>query len=200
MVSPKNEIKLYYQLWKSRNWALVYWDDVCSLYVRKTESHKSLIVPFQYFNIDPKRNPYFNPASPKKALREARRAAEIAPDSFLPWFFIGELQLHLKQPEKAKQAFAEVLKRAPQHIASLYNLGVISLQEKRLETAENYFRASLKIASSDKQMARTYYMLAITLKDAPNRRKEARTWAKRSLKRLPAWKDAQALVQALQYP
>jgi tetratricopeptide (TPR) repeat protein len=198
LISPKNEIKLFYQLWKSRNWALVYWDDVCSLYVRKTEAHKSLTVPFQYFAIDPKRNPYFNPAVPEMALQEAQRAAEISPNSFLPWFFVGELHLQLKQPEKAKRAFAEVLKRAPKHIASMYNLGVIALQEKRLETAENYFLASLKLYSSDKQMARTYYMLAITLKENPKRRREARSWAKRALKLLPSWKEAQALVNELQ--
>jgi len=198
LVSPKNDIRLYRQLWKSRQWALIYWDDVCLLYVRKTDTHRSLIKAFQYKAIDPKKNPYFNPAKPELALQEARRAAEIAPDSFLPWFFIGELLLHQHRTAEAERALAKVLKRAPRHVGALYNLGVIAHQEKRFKKAEHFFRAAIKSQNQGKIYARTCYMLALTLKQSPRRRQEALHWAKRALNTLPAWKAAEILVRELE--
>ncbi|MBN1595260.1 tetratricopeptide repeat protein [candidate division FCPU426 bacterium] len=199
LVSPKNEIRLYQQLWNSKNWALVYWDDVASLYVRKSKDNQSLLEPFQYFAVDPKHNPYFNPGNPELALQESRRAAEINPDSFLPWFFAAELSLRLGRKTEAHNYFMEVLKRAPGHVGSLHNLGVMAWQEQNYHDAERYLRKVLKHPVSPQLAGRSCYMLALVVKMDRSRKKEAIAWARRALKNIPGWKEAEALLQELTF-
>ncbi|MCD4812261.1 tetratricopeptide repeat protein [bacterium] len=199
LISPKNDIKLYQALWKSGKWALVYWDDNCLLYVRKDPQNDSLLKFFQYYAIDPKKSPYFNPARPVLALQEAKRAAEITSQAFLPRFFMGELYLKTNDPKLAEQAFQAVIDRAPNHSGAWYNLGVLALQNKQYQNAEQMFRKALKHfpRGRNKMFARTAYMLAETIKSDPHRRREAYQWAQKALKAWPAWMDAIQLIHEL---
>jgi len=198
MISPKNDIKLYQALWKSGEWALIYWDDDCLIYARRGIENRSVIAPFQYQALDPKKSPYFNPARPEAALQEARRAAEISPQAFLPAFFVGELALRAGQATAARQAFEMVLKKAPRHAGALFNLGLIAKQDQKLETAEHYFRAALRsVPRSGALYGRVCYLLAETLKESPPRRREALRWARRARQALPQWPEAGKLVREL---
>jgi hypothetical protein len=93
LVSPKNDLRLFQALWASHQWTLVYWDDVSLLYVRNPGLNQQLIRDFAFFAVDPRHTPYFNPDLQAQALEEIRRAQTQAPDSFLPYFFEGDLAL-----------------------------------------------------------------------------------------------------------
>jgi tetratricopeptide (TPR) repeat protein len=166
-------------------------------YVRKIPANESLTKPYQYFAIEPKRTPYYNPAKPEDALTEARRAIEINPDSFLPWFFSGEIALRLGRLAESKQALTEALRRAPRHYASMYNLGIIAYEEKQYSEAERWFLQARNSEMNDNMQARICYLLAVTISKVPGRTQEALRWAQQALRHQPGWKDAEELIREL---
>jgi hypothetical protein len=197
LVSPKNDIKLFQQLWKSGTWPLVYWDDVCLLYIRRSETNRTLVNQFEYRAVDPKRSPYFDPEKPELALQEIRRAVQTAPDSFLPHYFEGEMNMQKGELRKANQSFQQALALAPGHVATHYNLGHLAYREKKFDQAEQHFRTALRILRPGTMYAKTCFFLGLTQSQDPMRRNEALRWAKKALKFLPDWKPAQDLVRQL---
>lgn len=198
LVSPKNEIRLFQQLWKSGQWILVYWDDDCLIYARNHQGNLPVILPFGYVAVDPKKNPFFNPAKPELALAEAQRAATIAPESILPQFFIGQLQQQLGRPEQARRAFDQVLQRAPRHAGAWFQLGMLARQEQKPEEAERLLLRAFRCEPTPAWRGRISYFLADTLRADPKRLGQALAWARRSRAFLPAWEPAAELVKELE--
>lgn len=198
LVSPKNEIRLFHQLWKSGQWVLVYWDDDCLIYARNQQGNLPVILSFGYVAIDPKKNPFFNPEKPDLALAEALRAATIAPQAVVPKFFIGQLQLQLGRPDLAGAAFQEVLKRAPRHAGAWFQLGMLARENKQLEEAERLLQRAYRFERTPAWRGRISYFLADTLRADPKRLGQALAWARRSRSLLPDWEPAAALIKELE--
>ncbi|MEW6516291.1 MAG: tetratricopeptide repeat protein [candidate division FCPU426 bacterium] len=198
LVSPKNEIRMFQQIWKSGQWVLVYWDDDCLIYARRSQGNLPVILSFGYTAIDPKKNPFFHPQKPEQALAEAQRAAEIAPDSVLPLFFTGQLQLQLGRLQEARLAFEQVLRRAPRHAGAWFQLGMIAREDKQWQEAERRLRRAYGYETSPPWRGRISYFLADTLKNDPGRRSEALAWARRSRALLPDWEPAATLLKELE--
>lgn len=197
LVSPKNELRLYQQVWQSRQWALVYWDDVALLYLRRNGPNEELIRRFEYRAVDPKRTLYFHPGYPEIALQEARRAGQTAPDSFLPYFFEGELLMRLGRADEARRAFDRVLALAPGHLGTLTNLGLLALGRQDARNAELYFRSALRYCPAGSMRAQNAFFLAQTIQAQPGRKDEALGLARLAQRELPQWDQPARLVEDL---
>jgi tetratricopeptide (TPR) repeat protein len=198
LVSPKNEIRMFQQIWKSGQWILVYWDDDCLIYARSSQGNLPVILSFGYVAIDPKKNPFFHPSKPDLALAEAQRAAAIAPQALLPQFLIGQLQLQLGRPDQARLAFNQVLKRAPRHAGAWFQLGMMAREDKKLEEAERLLRRAYRCELTPAWQGRISYFLADTLRADPQHAGQALGWARRSRALLPGWEPAATLVKELE--
>jgi len=197
LVSPKNDLKLFQQLWASREWALVYWDDVCLLYLRRTEANATLIGRYGYQAVDPKRTPYFNPNRPDLALLEVLRAKDLAPRSFLPRFFEGDLHLRFSRLAESRKALQSALNLAPGHAASYLNLGLIAQRENRPEEAERLFHRVLDLEAEPILTALACYQLSTLMTQDPLRRNQALVWAQRAVKAAPEWEQSRKLLAEL---
>jgi tetratricopeptide (TPR) repeat protein len=197
LVSPKNDPKLFQRFWGSDEWSLVYWDDVCLLYVRRQGANAAWAAPLVYTAMDPKRTPYFNPAEMERALAEVERGRRTAPWSFLPYYFLGDLQLRLGRLPEARAALTQAIRIAPRHAASHLALGLLCLQERRPSEAEAEFRTVLRIQDDRTLVGVAAFHLGTLLAADPLRRAEARRWADRAAELLPDWDQPQQLKRSL---
>jgi len=198
LVSPKNEQRLYLQLWQSGRWALIYWDDVCQFYVRRGGPNQPLVDQHEYRWVDPKRSPYFHPQHPEEALAEIARAHQTAPHSFLPAFFLGESYMRANRYDDAVAVFRQTLALAPAHMGTHYNLGLIAQERRQWNEAEHHFRSVLKIADQGPVFGKTAFLLATIIRENPYRRQEALALAKKAAAVLPTWPAAGQLVKELE--
>ncbi|MEW6516520.1 MAG: tetratricopeptide repeat protein [candidate division FCPU426 bacterium] len=143
----ENHLKLFSRLEESGQWALVYWDHICHIYVRRGGPNQALIDRFEYRAVTPwKPLPYcFTLSDMDATLKEIRHAQETTPASYLPWFFEGQIALNRNQNEEAVRAFQLALKLEPGLYTAYYNLGMIALRTGDSAGAEAMLRKSLSL-------------------------------------------------------
>ncbi|NIO42577.1 MAG: tetratricopeptide repeat protein, partial [Burkholderiales bacterium] len=61
----------------------------------------------------------------------------------------------LKQWEKAREQFMDVLKASPSDADTIYAVGLLSLQTNRIDDAEKYLKSALRLRPENQQ-ARIY--------------------------------------------
>ncbi len=200
LVSPKNDIRLYQMLWGSGSWNLVYWDDVSLLYVRRQGPNQPLVNRYAYAAVDPRHIPYFNPSQPNVALLEIQRAQTQTPNSFLPYFFEGDLMLRMGMMAQSRRALVKTLTLAADHPPTLLDLAIIDRKENRLREAEHGFRRVLNMPTDPPVWGMAAYQLSAILEhdSDPVRHHEALTWVEKSLQWMPGWEPALELKQRLQ--
>jgi hypothetical protein len=200
LVSPKNDLRLFQALWTSHQWTLVYWDDVSLLYVRNTGLNRGLLKDYGCFAVDPRHTPYFNPNLSDLALLEIRRAQTQAPDSFLPFFFEGDLTLRKGEFVASRAALEHARALAPNHPPTLLNLGILDRKENHLPQAEMRFRQVLGMPSDAPVLGMAAFQLGLLLSQEADvaRRREAGLWADKALHWMPGWEPVLELKQRLQ--
>jgi hypothetical protein len=200
LVSPKNDLRLFQALWNSHQWTLVYWDDVSLLYVRNSGLNQNLLLNHGFYAVDPRHQPYFNPALPDQALLEIRRAQTQAPDSFLPFFFEGDLELRKGDFKASRLALQRSQALAPGHPPTLLNLGILDRKENHLPQAEIRFRQVLGMNTDSPVLGMAAFQLGLLLSQEADaaRRREAGQWAEKAVRWLPGWKPALELKQHLE--
>jgi tetratricopeptide (TPR) repeat protein len=104
-----------------------------------------------------------------RAQRNLETAYAYVPDNADIDFALGNLWLARgsapEVPEqtatadrtKAKSFYRRALKLSPRHVGTLNNLGVLAMEEKRWELAENFFQGALQTEPDD---AKTHFLLA----------------------------------------
>ncbi|NTV53381.1 MAG: hypothetical protein HGA76_10280 [Candidatus Firestonebacteria bacterium] len=200
LVSPKNDLRFFQTLWGSHLWTLVYWDDVSLLYVRNSAANVKMLRDFAFVAVDPRHTPYFNPSLSDQALAEIRRAQTQAPDSFLPFFFEGDLALRKGNFPASRAALERSRTLAPAHPPTLLNLGILDRKENRLPQAEVRLRQVLNMPADTPVLGMAAFQLALLLSQEADaaRRREAGQWAEKALLWMPGWEPALDLKQRLQ--
>ena len=198
LVSPKNEMRLFRRLAAAEDWRLVYWDDVCLLYVRADGPNRELAATRGYRHVNPKHTPYFDPDHPREALKELRRAAREAPESFLPPYFIGNLLLRFGETQPARRALERVLDLAPNHSAANLDLGVLALRQGDVVEAEARFRRLLSRPGETRLTGLAAHYLAGVMAGRPGRREEALRLARRARRLLPDWRPVAERARRLE--
>jgi tetratricopeptide (TPR) repeat protein len=123
------------------DWSLVYWDDVCLIYVRKTEKYKGLVAKYGYNHV--------NPAVPdlsidfKLFFDELKRKVSEDPSGLMPHILAGNYFFEKGDPRMAEKEFKLVLEKDPFNATMYNNLGNAYLRQGRVDMAiESYKRAT----------------------------------------------------------
>lgn len=199
LVSPQNQMELFEQLWKTKNWALVYWDHVCVLYVRIHGPNRALAEKFAYRCVDPSRFPnFFNPQDPVRAGEELDRAMREAPDSYMTYFLGGIVRMLRRDLPGARADWNRVIELAPRHVETYYNLALIDFQENRFAEAENHLLKTLSFHPDGDLLLKASYLYALDLERNPKRREEALRWAHKALRLQPGYPPAEELARRLE--
>gem|GEM_PF-1346815 len=125
----------------SRNWALVFWDDACLIYVRKSEKYKDLIQAY----ISP-----INPAlpdlnlPPEIFLKEMEAKLREDPLARMPYVLAGNYFFNRNMPEQAEKQFKAALRNDPQNGILYNNLGNVYLRQGKIDQAIAAYKQAVK--------------------------------------------------------
>jgi tetratricopeptide (TPR) repeat protein len=160
LVDIDKERQLSARLDESRQWALVYFDDLAQVYLKRNGPNQTLINQYEYKAIAPwKPLPYkFGQEVPGQALQEARRAVQMAPHSYLPLFYLGQILMHDGVYREAEENFQAVLKIDPRQYAAYYNLAFIALQQADTARARKNIQRALSLCPKDSARDQLYQL------------------------------------------
>jgi hypothetical protein len=125
------------------NWALVFWDDACLVYVRRTEKYREIIERYQYRHVNPA-VPDFS-LEPKLFLGELTRRIAEDPALLMPHTLAGNFFFHHNDAKMAEQEFQKVIKIDPYNAMMYNNLGNAYLRQGRVEQAVESYKKAVKI-------------------------------------------------------
>lgn len=105
---------------KHGGWHLVYWDDVCAVYVDGSDKFRSIRERYEYRYIDPLApEPSYlarylaNERTRQGVIAEGERAVSEAPDSLSAHLLLGSILLYVGQYDRSIREFQEALRIAP---------------------------------------------------------------------------------------
>ncbi|MBN1595262.1 tetratricopeptide repeat protein [candidate division FCPU426 bacterium] len=198
LVSPQNYYSLFEQLNQSGRWALVWWDHVSQVFVRRQGINRQAALENEYLSIDPNATPYLNPSHPEQSRQEIERAATAAPHSFLPLFFKGDQLFKQGRLDEAHEILRQVNRQTPKHPHTLYDLGLIALHKQQWAEAEHYLKKALHYYHDKPSQAQACLSLALLLKQSSNRRGQALRYARQALHLMPGWPPAVQMLRELE--
>jgi tetratricopeptide (TPR) repeat protein len=76
------------------------------------------------------------------------RALELEPDFFTTYFFYGFTLFNLGRLDEAKQALESYLSHMPDEAEAVFGLGLVALEQDRIDDAEKSFKRAIAIAES----------------------------------------------------
>jgi tetratricopeptide (TPR) repeat protein len=187
----------YQQLAGSNKWALVYWDHVSLLYVRRQGVNQDLVQKFEYQALNPLRSPFFDINNISLATQELEQAKAASPKSYLPFVYHGELLRLAKNYPAAEKAFEKAKLLDPEYYVSDFKLGILAYEQKRFQEAETLYLKALKVCPNPDIKSFIYYHLAI-LKQATTQNPAALRYVKKALKTKPDSKAYQQFLKQLE--
>lgn len=125
----------------SKNWALIFWDDACLIYVRKSERHQDLIKTY---------GTVVNPAlpdlnlPPEIFLKELEKKLREDPKSRMPYVLAGNYFFNRNMPEQAEKQFKAALRNDPQNGILYNNLGNVYLRQGKIDQAIAAYKQAVK--------------------------------------------------------
>jgi len=136
---------LIHQLIKHPDWHLVYWDDVCKIYIKKGKNQQ-IIEKFFYSIVEPLHfEPHFLPSSLlSQAVTELQYNLELNPTCFRAHAMLGMVYLKLGKTELAIKEFKECIKLNPRSIYVYYNLGLAYEVKGDFLEAIKYYKKEVK--------------------------------------------------------
>ncbi len=137
----------------SPRWALVYWDDLVSIYAREDERNRSLL-DRAYRVIDPDGfdvEAIRSAGQVDEAIGELEAKIEEDPDSWRGRLYLGQMWLAARDPEKAQQQFRWILDRDLMDgpASALSGLGDAFLEQDLADSALVYYRKALRYWKRD---------------------------------------------------
>jgi hypothetical protein len=134
------------------NWKLVYWDDVCCLYLKCIPKYKDIIARFNYQYIRPGTNidyltKYLNTSDEVKdeLEKEIKRSIKTNPTSFRAHFLLGYWYSRLGKIDAAISAYKKAIKLYPQSPQIHNNLGIAYAQKGLYSKAIKEFKKALSL-------------------------------------------------------
>jgi tetratricopeptide (TPR) repeat protein len=125
----------------SKNWALVFWDDACLIYVRNTGKYKDLIQRY---------GAIVNPALPDLSLppeiflREMEAKVKEDTTARMPYVLAGNYYFNRNLPEQAEKQFLTALQKDPANGILYNNLGNVYLRQGKTDQAIKTYKLAVK--------------------------------------------------------
>ncbi|MHC4992193.1 MAG: tetratricopeptide repeat protein [Planctomycetota bacterium] len=102
-----------------------------------------------------------------KAMEYFREAVELNPEYPLTYHFMGWAHYYLGEPDASREAFEHHLQVQPDVGDSHFGIGLIALDEDRLDDAERRFRRSIELQEDDparsRELSKSHVQLAEVL-------------------------------------
>jgi hypothetical protein len=187
----------FQQLNLSGDWALVYWDHICMIYLKRTGTNRSTIAGCEYKIINPLDFSKVNNSSLSKALGEAERAIAIAPNSYAPYFLKSQLLSAMGENQKAKQEIEQAGPLAPKYLLYM-NLGLTEMKLGDFQAAERDFQIVVDCGNTVEMKSQAYFFLAQSISRDPVRRKEALRYAKKAFDNHPDPTQVKMMIDAFE--
>ncbi|MEW6515938.1 MAG: hypothetical protein AB1439_03385 [candidate division FCPU426 bacterium] len=199
LLSPHDDPALFRELALSRHWNLVYWDHTAEVFLPTEGSHEEWMQAHAYRYLDPNSQPFFDPNHPDLAYAEARRAIHAAPESYLPYYFAGNLLVRAAELSAAQKPLQTAIALEPTYAYALFDLAFIAWRQSRSPEAETYARRVLQHSQNRMLSAKTHMLLAEILESQPRRRSEARRQARLAKQKDPALNGIDELIERLSH-
>jgi len=147
-----SDIEILNYLNGNPNWELVYWDDVCSIYLKGIPKYKDIIAKFKYQYLQAETNldyltKYFFASDEVKnnVEEEIKRSIKTQPTSFKAHFLLGYWSSRVGRLDEAIAAFQQAIALYP-HSPEIYNnLGIVYGQKKLYHEAIKEFKKALSL-------------------------------------------------------
>jgi tetratricopeptide (TPR) repeat protein len=127
----------------SGGWALVFWDDACLVYVRRTEKYQDIINRYGYRHVNPA-VPDFS-LEPKLFLGELTRRISEDTTLLMPHTLAGNYFFYHNDAKMAEQEFLKVIEKDPYNAMMYNNLGNAYLKQGRVDAAIESYKKAVKI-------------------------------------------------------
>ncbi|MDO9391602.1 MAG: tetratricopeptide repeat protein [bacterium] len=125
----------------SKNWALVFWDDACLIYVRNNEKYRDLIKTYGMV---------VNPAlpdlnlPPEIFLKEMESKAKEDTKARMPYVMAGNYYFSRNLPDQAEKQFKVALQNDPTNGILYNNLGNVYLRQGKIDQAIAAYKQAVK--------------------------------------------------------
>ncbi|MDQ7798719.1 MAG: tetratricopeptide repeat protein [Candidatus Edwardsbacteria bacterium] len=126
----------------SGQWALVFWDDACMIYVRRTPKYAGVIEKYQYRFVNPA-TPDFD-SQPRVFLGELTRKLDEEPMSLMPHTLAGNFFFYHNDVQTAEREFKLVLEKDPYNAMIYNNLGNVYLRQGKIDQAIAAYKKAVK--------------------------------------------------------
>lgn len=173
--NPKVAVMFKY-LHKSKDWKLVFFDGLNSVFMRDLLKYRSLIrskqIELKDFRIEPDKRLlnlarekkyhsflffdtakfFYNIDMPEKALEAIKVAEEVNPEDYQTHNLKAVLLAEAGKDKEALDEFFKAAKIRPADPVTFKNIGVFYLQRGHPEIAKEYFKRGLKLNPGDKEL------------------------------------------------
>jgi tetratricopeptide (TPR) repeat protein len=151
----RTETRLQELLFESPQWALVYWDDLALVFVRRTEANRELIARQEGRAVNPLRYDWIRGLAGDKAkLGSAadalRRKIQAMPDSSLARVLLGQVLIELGERSEARQQLMAALKINPRSDTALSFLTIMAIEDGNAREAFRYLGMRRRLGATDK--------------------------------------------------
>ncbi len=151
-------------LFPSSQWALVFWDDVAMVFIRRTPANQAVIKKNEFKYFMPNRFSDLRTQSPylrKKLLFDLRTSRDIHPDSYRVNFALGYLYSWQGADKLglAEEYLKKTIRLSPLFAPAYAQLGLIYRNSGRYENAIYYLKRCIRIAP---QFKIAYFYLSST--------------------------------------
>jgi tetratricopeptide (TPR) repeat protein len=151
----RTETRLHELLYESSRWALVYWDDVALVFVRRSEASREIIERYEERDVNPTRHDWIGKIAGDAAQRERvvsalGRKIQMAPDCSLARILLAQVFMEQHRKGEAQEQLTLALEANPRSAAALSFLTILAIEDGKAREAFRYLRMRQKIGSLDK--------------------------------------------------
>jgi len=136
------------ELFKNENWALVHFDRICLIFLRRNEENKRIIAEQEEYSFFPIDFVDFGAVALseqqfKSTMRQLRRTLKEDRDNVMARRVLGVCYLNRKEYEKAIECFRFAVERDPRSPVDAYYLGLAFMLKGDMQKAKGYFYRAL---------------------------------------------------------
>lgn len=148
-----NEL-LHYKMQQSKDWLMIYKDDICAIFIRKSCENADLIKKLKEKKLVFPESPYLDfqqgqdfikQGKLKEAIESFKKALELDPSYSKAYVSLGYIYGTMKNYDMAEFCFNKALEIEPATPRAHYNLGILYRKQSALFRAKSEFKKELEI-------------------------------------------------------
>jgi len=190
-----------YLLRYQSDWALVYWDDLCVLYVRKSGKTKLLVDEYGYTLLDPV-DFVVKDATPSGlvgGISEAERKIWEDPDCLRARYFLAQIFTMMSVVTEASRQYERIIQLAPQRPDGYFGSASVVLLQAQADSLKQAYSSLDYALSVDPTFSPALYLRGYLTAQYERRPWEARRWFEKCLQADPDHPEARSWLARILY-